>query len=304
MVSDDPRKGLGKAAKKDLVIARLKTILGEARHNVELVSPYFVPTASGVDAFAGIARSGVKLRILTNALESTDVAAVHAGYAKRRHPLLRAGIELFELRREAAGGADSPWGPPPRTAPKGKARRTAPATAPNDPPNRTARKAARRAAREASMPANARPGGKTAKGGADAGDMTAGAAPAGRNRGKRRRHGGLFGSSGSSLHAKTFSVDCQRVFIGSFNFDPRSARLNTELGFVIESAALAANVESIFDRQLATASYAVRLDDRDRVYWTSQDDGVERRFSSEPGTSIFKRAFVKVMERLPIEWLL
>ena len=40
---------------------------------------------------------------------------------------------------------------------------------------------------------------------------------------------GLTGNSGSSLHAKTFSVDENHVFIGSFNFDPRSAMLNTEM---------------------------------------------------------------------------
>jgi hypothetical protein len=46
----------------------------------------------------------------------------------------------------------------------------------------------------------------------------------------------------SSLHAKTFSVDRERVFIGSFHFDPRSAELNTELGFVIHSPALAKEI--------------------------------------------------------------
>lgn len=46
----------------------------------------------------------------------------------------------------------------------------------------------------------------------------------------------------SSLHAKTFSVDRERVFIGSFHFDPRSAELNTELGFVIHSLALAKEI--------------------------------------------------------------
>src|SRR5690606_33425879 len=53
----------------------------------------------------------------------------------------------------------------------------------------------------------------------------------------RQRHAnaGPFGSSGSSLHAKTFSIDRQHFFVGSFNFDPRSAHLNTELGFIIES---------------------------------------------------------------------
>jgi putative cardiolipin synthase len=37
------------------------------------------------------------------------------------------------------------------------------------------------------------------------------------------------------------------VFIGSFNFDPRSIHLNTELGFVIESPALASLVATAFD---------------------------------------------------------
>ena len=42
---------------------------------------------------------------------------------------------------------------------------------------------------------------------------------------------GLTGNSGSSLHAKTFSIDGRKVFIGSLNFDPRSTLLNTEMGF-------------------------------------------------------------------------
>jgi putative cardiolipin synthase len=43
------------------------------------------------------------VRILTNALEATDVALVHAGYAKRRKPLLEAGVILYEMRRESGG---------------------------------------------------------------------------------------------------------------------------------------------------------------------------------------------------------
>ena len=52
---------------------------------------------------------------------------------------------------------------------------------------------------------------------------------------KDHKSGGPLGSSGSSLHAKTFSADRSRLFVGSFNFDPRSRKLNTELGFVIDS---------------------------------------------------------------------
>lgn len=61
---------------------------------------------------------------------------------------------------------------------------------------------------------------------------------------------GPFGSSGASLHAKTFAVDGARVFIGSFNFDPRSTMLNTEMGLLIDSARLAEGVHGAFDRGL------------------------------------------------------
>lgn len=57
---------------------------------------------------------------------------------------------------------------------------------------------------------------------------------------------GQSGSSGSSLHAKTFAVDGTRVFVGSLSFDPRSANLNTELGLVIESPMLARRIQSSF----------------------------------------------------------
>src|SRR5690348_11459113 len=46
---------------------------------------------------------------------------------------------------------------------------------------------------------------------------------------------GSAGHSDPSLHAKMFSVNQSRVFVGSFNFDPRSATLNTEMEFIIES---------------------------------------------------------------------
>ena len=102
MVSDDPAKGLGRTAPETALPAKLKAILGEPAFRIDLVSPYFVPTDAGVDSFTAMARRGVKIRILTNALEATDVPAVHAGYAKRRKALLQAGIALFESRRLSA----------------------------------------------------------------------------------------------------------------------------------------------------------------------------------------------------------
>ena len=66
------------------------------------ISPYFVPGDDGTAALAALAGRGVKVRILTNSLAASDVAAVHAGYAKRRHDLLKAGVQLFELKPTAA----------------------------------------------------------------------------------------------------------------------------------------------------------------------------------------------------------
>lgn len=73
------------------------------------------------------------------------------------------------------------------------------------------------------------------------------------------------GSSGSSLHAKTFALDDQQVFVGSFNFDPRSARLNTEMGFVIDDPVLAQAVDRAFDEEVPDSAYAVTLDEAGRL---------------------------------------
>jgi putative cardiolipin synthase len=57
------------------------------------------------------------------------------------------------------------------------------------------------------------------------------------------RHG--IGDSATSVHAKTFSVDRSRIFVGSFNLDPRSDRLNTEMGVIIASPALAERLSTV-----------------------------------------------------------
>src|SRR5690606_20623385 len=93
MVSDDPRKGLGEAREEDLLAFQLRRILARApAASVDLVSPYFVPTDTGVGVFQRLAAQGVRVRILTNGLEATDVSAVHSGYARHRKALLGAGI--------------------------------------------------------------------------------------------------------------------------------------------------------------------------------------------------------------------
>ncbi|HQB31040.1 MAG TPA: phospholipase D-like domain-containing protein, partial [Syntrophales bacterium] len=103
---------------------------------------------------------------------------------------------------------------------------------------------------------------------------------------------------------KTFSVDRSRAFIGSFNFDPRSAALNTELGFIIESPSLARRVDAVFNEVIPDNAYEVRLSDAGKLYWLERRSGEEIRHDTEPGTGFGKRAAVAVLSALPIEWLL
>lgn len=83
-----------------LLTTQLQPSMDRVRHSMTLISAYFVPTEQGVEYLAAHAKNGVSVQVLTNALEATDVPAVHGGYAPYRADLLRAGVKLFELRRQ------------------------------------------------------------------------------------------------------------------------------------------------------------------------------------------------------------
>jgi putative cardiolipin synthase len=226
LVYDDPAKTLDTSARKDyLLFPALVQAIGTPTKTLDLVSPYFVPGEDGTESLVALARSGVKLRILTNSLAASDVSAVHAGYAKRRRDLLEGGARLYELKPSAN--------------------------------------------KEMS------------------GD------------------GGGFGSSSSSgLHAKTFAVDRARIFVGSFNFDMRSALLNTEMGLVVDSPGLAQQMADGFDRTVPLAAYEVVLTTDGSLQWIERTAAGEKRYDTEPGTSFLKRLGVGTMAILPIDWLL
>jgi putative cardiolipin synthase len=65
------------------------------------ISPYFIPSEIAISHLATLAARGVKVRILTNSLASTDAPVVHAAYARSRERLLAAGAELYEMRADA-----------------------------------------------------------------------------------------------------------------------------------------------------------------------------------------------------------
>jgi cardiolipin synthase C len=115
----------------------------------------------------------------------------------------------------------------------------------------------------------------------------------------------LLSGSASSLHSKVFAIDDAWVFIGSFNFDPRSARLNTEMGFLIESPALARAVAAAMDNVGAQDAYEVRLGPDRRLAWVEQGpDGAELVLTTEPNTTWLSRLVVRIIGVLPVEWMM
>jgi putative cardiolipin synthase len=105
--ADDPAL---KDARRGLLLAgQLHAIAPKARRELLVVSPYFVPGDTGVASFAALEAAGVRVRILTNSLASNDVVPTQAGYARYREALLRAGVELHELRPSGPAGGDGPW---------------------------------------------------------------------------------------------------------------------------------------------------------------------------------------------------
>jgi putative cardiolipin synthase len=117
------------------------------------------------------------------------------------------------------------------------------------------------------------------------------------------------GSSRASLHAKTFVFDDKHVFIGTFNFDPRSALLNTEMGLVIRSPELARQVTAIAqDAMRPERSYQPKLviETADktvvkRLQWHDVNQGSERISDVEPETTLIQRGLLRVLQKLPIE---
>ena len=98
VLADDPQKLLHDTDETQYHLStQLKPHLEEIQEELVIYSPYFVPGKKGVAFFKSLREKNVRVKILTNALSSTDVSVVHAGYSKYRKDLLRMGVELFEL---------------------------------------------------------------------------------------------------------------------------------------------------------------------------------------------------------------
>ena len=222
LVNDDPAKTLSDVDRKELLLLpKLQEAFGQPVKSLDLISPYFVPGDAGTAALSALAKRGVRVRLLTNSLASTDVKSVQAGYLKHRDDLLRAGVQLFELKP-------------------------------------------------------------------DAGTI-------------ERRAGQIGRGSKAGLHAKTYTVDGRAIFVGSFNLDPRSAKLNTEMGLVVDSAQMAEQLSSGVDKAYPDIAYRVSIGPDGYAVW---EDGTGKVYNADPDSGWFDRVVVRIGSWLPIEWLL
>ncbi|MFV0679180.1 phospholipase D family protein [Ottowia sp.] len=254
VVSDAPEKTTDPAWAARPIAERMKSALGVSQRELFWVSPYFVPSDDGAAALAKLARAGVDTRVLTNSLQASDVAVVHAGYMKYRKDLLQSGVRLFELK------------PDPQLGSRSAAARTA-----------------------------------VAQTGADQDQQAS------------DERGGSFarkvvgsGGSSASLHAKTSEIDRTRLYVGSFNFDPRSIDINTEMGLVITSPKLAGQMAQTFE-SVTRGSYEVMLDEQGNLIWLDPDygdPGQPQLHTTEPGTTWLQRLMLRLLSWLPIEGML
>ena len=230
LIADQPSKVTLPAEDSSThAMPKVRKVLDQSTEELILVSPYFVPGKTGKRWLQDLVHRGVAVKILTNSFAATDVRIANSAYARYRKDLLRAGVELYELKPSL---------------------------------------------NEQSMPT-------------------------------QEEHSKSAKSAKSSLHAKTYVSDGHRLLIGSMNLDPRSSALNTEMGLVIDSETLGANIRDRFLSQLPDAAYRVELDTRadpkGRLVWVTTENGQEARYDAEPGLKSFDK-FLRVLEYvLPIE---
>ena len=228
VLSDDPEKlSSYKETKQYSLASQLSPYFNEIKRELLVFSPYFVPGKRGTKYLTDLSRSGVRVRIITNALSSTDVGLVHAGYSKYRRALLRAGVELYEVNK-LQGKEDQ----------------------------------------------------------------------------KERKRTGKKGSK-VSLHAKSFVLDSERVFIGSLNLDPRSVTENTEIGIMLTSEEVAKRMVDIFDIVASQQAFRLELktadDGLELISWHGLKDEKEHTWRSDPFTGFFQRFVIGLLGLLPIE---
>lgn len=117
----------------------------------------------------------------------------------------------------------------------------------------------------------------------------------------RRRRASLFGSRTASLHTKAFLIDDELGFVGSFNLDPRSHSINTEMGLFFRCPHVVRQLRSVFETEMGPdASYELMLQGS-RLVWRDTQDGTVLEHGSEPLAPLRRRIPARIIAWLPIE---
>jgi putative cardiolipin synthase len=233
IVADPPRKIADSSAETRPVAQRLDQELEGAKQEILIEAAYFVPGQNGIELFQQLREHGVTIRLVTSALDTTDVPMAYCAYQKYRHDLVAAGVDLYEYKVH----------------------------------------------------------------------------PAQERRDRKWYH---LRPSYSALHSKVLVVDRRITWIGSFNLDPRSYDLNTEVAVVVNSAELSAKLaESINADRQPTRSWRIQMQPDPRpaaahhrdppppiVTWTGEVDGEPVTLFHEP-MNFAKRLEVFFLSRIP-----
>jgi putative cardiolipin synthase len=199
--------GVRSGTERTQVIGALHEAIEGARHEVVAVAPFFVPSEIDVAWYGRLTERGVRARLLTNSLASNNGTISNSGLDRQRKAVVQAGVELYELRPDAA--AKPEW-----------------ELAPN----------------------------------------------AGRYLG---------------LHVKLYTIDGEKVFLGSINLDPRSKFVNTEVGVLVDSSELAQLAMAGIEDLMAPANaWHVELDGDGRLTWRD-DRGISH---CQPARNVGQRA--------------
>ncbi len=118
----------------------------------------------------------------------------------------------------------------------------------------------------------------------------------------------ITSSSRASLHSKIYVLDRKNVFIGSFNLDPRSSKLNTEMGIMLFDSDLAGKIGDWWDNQINKVAYKLGVtsaeDEYEEEYYIHWDDlttNPSTRYHEPPKTNLLQMFSSDIFSFLPIE---
>jgi len=103
LIADDPQKLLEDVSQeRQVVVNEMREVLLVAEKEVVIFTPYFIPRKRGMELVRELRAQGINVVVLTNSLATNNHTSVHSAYATYRKDLLKAGVELWEARADAA----------------------------------------------------------------------------------------------------------------------------------------------------------------------------------------------------------